>query len=160
MATSPAARLFEELLRRSPSSMPGLKGKVLAGHVIASKHSDKFVDVDVGFKGSVTLLRSELGPGGASAAPGDIFPVVVEHLETPLGEMQLNGERAREQERLESVWQELRGAHARGAVVQVCVCKTLCSSTGTQPYRKPDRPRARTRARCRSRAPRAPRAAC
>jgi len=114
-----SGRVFEELFRRSPSSLPGLKGKVLAATVLPSRPSDKFVDVCAGLKGTVTLLRSELGPGGAAAAPSDVFPVVAEHLETPLGELQLNGERARESERLEGVWREIKAAHATGGLVRV-----------------------------------------
>jgi len=104
------SRLWEHLYRLHPSSHPCLKGKVLLGTVLPSKASDKFVDLDVGFKAHVTLPRSDLGALGASAKPGDRFPVVAEHLETPLGEMQLSGERARDQERLERVWEEICSA--------------------------------------------------
>ena len=114
-----AARLFEELLRRSPSSHPLLKGKVLSALVLPSRPSDKFVEVDPGFKGTFSLLRSELGPQGARTVAGDHHPLAVEHLETPLGEMGLNGDKAREAERMECVWQEIRAAQATGGVVKV-----------------------------------------
>jgi len=112
--------LMYTLFRRSPSSLPGLKGKVVLGRVLPCPGSDKFLEVDAGLKANVTLLRSEVGPTGAGAQPGDVFPLVVEHLETPLGEPSLSGERARDQERLESVWQEVKEAYARGGLIKVC----------------------------------------
>ena len=111
--------LMYALFRRSPTSLPGLKGKVVLGRVLPAPGADKFLEVDAGLKGNVTLLRSEVGPAGAAARPGDVFPMVVEHLETPLGEPALNGERARDQERLESVWQEVKEAYGRGGLIKV-----------------------------------------
>ena len=117
-AAPAAASVFAELYRRSATSLPRLKGKVVAGTVVASRPDDKFVELDAGFKSTVTMLRAELGPAGARAAPGDTHPLVVEHVETPLGEMALDAEKARDAERLEYVWQEIKDTHARGGVVK------------------------------------------
>ena len=119
-AAPAAARAFAELFRRSPTSFPRLKGKVVAATVAPSKPDDKFVEVDAGLKATATLLRAELraGAGGGDVAVGDVVPLVVEHVETPLGEAALDAERARDAERLEHVWHELKEAHARGATVK------------------------------------------
>ena len=117
-AAPAAAGVFAELFRRSATSFPRLKGKVVTGTVVPSKPDDKFVEVDAGFKSTVTLLRAELGAAGATAAPGDVHPLVIEHVETPLGEMALDAEKARDAERLEYVWQEIKDTHARGGIVK------------------------------------------
>ena len=135
MTTSPAARVvpfrtkmarsqtvsraFMELLRLSPTGMPRLKGKVLSGAVVPSADRGKFVRVDAGWRAHVSLLRAELE--AAQRRPvrvGDEVQLAVEHLETPLGEAALDAERARDNERADYVWQEIRDAYARGLQVK------------------------------------------
>ena len=113
------SRAFLELLRLSPTSMPRLKGKVLSGAVIPSTDRGKFVRVDAGWRAHISLLRAELE--AAQRRPvriGDEVQLAVEHLETPLGEAALDAERARDNERADYVWQEIKDAYARGTQVQ------------------------------------------
>jgi ribosomal protein S1 len=108
-----------ELLRRSPTGMPRLKGKVLSGVVVPSDDRGKFVRVDAGWRAHVSLLRAELE--AAQRAPvrvGAEVQLAVEHLETPLGEAALDAERARDNERVDYVWQEIKDAYSRGLQVK------------------------------------------
>jgi len=124
------SKLFMQLLRASPTGMPRLKGKVLSGVVVPSGERGKFVRVDAGWRSHVSLLRAELE--AAQRAPvqvGDHVQVAVEHLETPLGEAALDPERARDNERTDYVWQEIKEAYARGLTVKARK-KPVCTRPG------------------------------
>ena len=110
---------FLDLLRLSPTGLPRLKGKVLSGEVVPSAERGKFVRVDAGWRAHVSLLRAELEQ--AQRRPvrvGDEVQLAVEHVETPLGEAALDAERARDNERADYVWQEIKDAYARGLQVK------------------------------------------
>jgi hypothetical protein len=111
-------RLALELFRRTGPAMTGLEGKVVLGTVVPSKPSDKFVEVDPGFKSPVTMLKAELQAAGCDTSIGARVPLLVEHLRTPLGEMSVSAERARDTEVTEHVWREICHAHATGGLLR------------------------------------------
>lgn len=111
-------RLALELFRRTGPAMTGLEGKVVLGTVVPSKPSDKFVEVDPGFKSPVTMLKAELQAAGCDTSIGARVPLLVEHLRTPLGEMSVSAERARDTEITEHVWREICHAHATGGLLR------------------------------------------
>ena len=112
-------RALLELFRRSGTSTPGLQGKVVLGTVIpSSRRSDKFVEVDTGFKSPVAMTVEELQRAGCATHVGARVPVTVEYLRTPLGEMSVSAERARDTERSELIWEEIRSAHATGGLIK------------------------------------------
>ena len=119
MGAGRAARVFRELLRDSPTMMPRLKGKVIFGEVVPSDDRSKFVRVDAGWRAHVSLLRSDLEAAAREPVEvGDVVKLAVEHLETPLGEAALDAARARDSERADNVWYEIKEAHARGLQVK------------------------------------------
>ena len=112
-------RALLELFRRSGTSTPGLQGKVVLGTVVpSSRRSDKFVEVDTGFKSPVAMTVEELQRAGCATHVGARVPVTVEYLRTPLGEMSVSAERARDTERSEHIWEEIRSAHATGGLIK------------------------------------------
>ena len=116
---SAGKRALLELFRRSGTSTPGLQGKVVLGTVVPSnRRSDKFVEVDTGFKSPVAMTVEELQRAGCETHVGARVPVTVEYLRTPLGEMSVSAERARDTERSENIWEEIRSAHATGGLVK------------------------------------------
>ena len=138
MGSRRAPRAFLELLRESPTMMPRLKGKVLSGEVVPSDDRSKFVRVDAGWRAHVSLLRQDLEDAARGPVQvGDTVKLAVEHLETPLGEAALDAEKARNNERADNVWFEIKEAYSRGLQVkaraprpaaQRCACEAATSS--------------------------------
>lgn len=103
-----SGRAFLELFRRSNSAYPALRDAQVVGHVVRVARSG-FVDVDVGFRSPQTIPATELGSTPPSV--GDKHTFVVQSLETPLGEMELDTATRDSHRQVEAVWDEIMRAH-------------------------------------------------
>ena len=110
---------FADVFRRANASFPGTKGLVVEGTVERLIEGSKFVAVSTGLKGHTQFVADELHVPGKPLEVGSKRRFIVQRMEDPLGEVQLNMSKLMEDQRNASIWAEIKAAHERQQPVMV-----------------------------------------
>jgi len=104
---------FSDVFRRANASFPSLRGMVVEGKVEKYMEGNKFVSVSTGLKGSTQFIADELQIPGKALKVGSSRRFIVQRMEDPLGDLELNMSKLLDDQRATNIWAEIKAANER-----------------------------------------------
>jgi hypothetical protein len=95
---------------------------VVEGKVEKYMEGNKFVSVSTGLKGSTQFIADELQIPGKPLKVGSSRRFIVQRMEDPLGDLELNMSKLLDDQRATNIWAEIKAANERQQPVMVGEC--------------------------------------